>query len=101
MRTKFAKLAGMVDFLKGEIRPFTAIAREAVRRGIIKKDETSKLSCFTVCVGRVGDFMGVFFPGDQTPTQRDRWEWKLKADVTKESFRKEIYAYIKKHFKTA
>jgi len=97
----FAKLANMVDFLKGKYKPFTEIAGEAVRSGIIKQEEISTLyTCFTVCVGRVGGFEGVFFPDDQTPTGRARWEWRLKEDMTKESFQKAVDEYIKKHFKT-
>lgn len=98
---EFAKLADMVDFLKTEYRPFTAIAREAVRLGIIKQEETSRLySCFSICTGRIGAFYGQFYPSDQTPTGRNRWEWKLKEEVTKESFLKEITEYIRRNFKT-
>ena len=88
---EFAKLADMIDFLKTEYRAFSAIAREAVRRGIIKQDETSRLySCFSVCTNRIGGFEGQFYPSDQTPTGRNRWQWKLKQEVTRESFLKEI-----------
>jgi hypothetical protein len=96
---EFAKLADMVDFLRIEYRPFTAIAGEAVRRRIIKKGETNRLySCFSVCTERIAVFEGRFFPSDQTPTGRDRWEWKLKTDITKELFLEKVEAYTKTHF---
>lgn len=98
---EFAKLATMTDFLKSEYRPFTAIANEAVRRGIIKEENKSRLyDCFTACTRRIDVFDGSFYPSDQTPTGKSRWEWRLKPNITKESFEKEVKDYIREHFKT-
>ncbi|MEM3629266.1 MAG: hypothetical protein QXU46_04190 [Candidatus Bathyarchaeia archaeon] len=98
---EFAKLVNMIDFLKEKYRPFTEIAREAVRRGIIKQSEVSRFyNCFSVCVSRIGVFKGEFFPSDQTPTGRDRWEWKLAEDITREKFLEKINSYVRNNFKT-
>lgn len=98
---EFAKLVNMIDFLKEEYRPFTEIAREAVRRGIIQQSEVNRFyHCFSVCVSRIGGFKGEFFPSDQTPTGRDRWEWKLAEDITKEKFLEKINSYVRDNFAT-
>ena len=97
---EFAKLAEMVDFLRVEYRPFTTISKEAIKRKIIKPDEANRLySCFSVCVGVIDAFEGRFFPGDQTPTGHDRWEWKLKDGITREIFLEKVRAYGKVNFK--
>ncbi len=99
---EYLKLADMVDFLKEKYRPFTQIAREAINRGIITEDKTNRLyQCFSVCVSVVGSFDAHFVPSDQSPTGRDRYEWKLKNNVTKESFLKGINDYIRANFKTS
>ena len=98
---EFAKLANMVDFLRLEYHPFTSISREAVKRKIIKSDEANRLySCFSICVGRIAIFDGHFYPSDQTSTGRDRWEWKLKEEVTKDIFLERVKDYAKHNFKT-
>jgi hypothetical protein len=97
---EFAKLADMVDFLRLEYHPFTAISKEAVKRKIIKPDEANRFySCFSVCVGIIDAFEGQFYPSDQTPTGRDRWEWKLKDGITREIFLEKVKAYAKLNFK--
>ena len=97
---EFAKLADMVDFLKLDYHPFTAISEEAVKRKIIKHGEASRLySCFSVCAGRIDAFEGQFYPSDQTPTGRERWEWKLKDEITREIFLEKIKTYAKLNFK--
>ena len=97
---EFAKLANMVDFLRLEYHPFAAISREAVKRKIIKSDEANRLySCFSVCVGIIDVFEGQFYHSDQTPTGRDRWEWKLKDGITREIFLEKVKAYTKLNFK--
>ena len=98
---EFAKLADMADFLALEYHPFAAIAKEAVRRKIIKSKEVNKMySCFTVCNGAIDVFDKYFSPGDQTPTGRDRWEWKLKEGVTKEVFLEKVKNYKGYYFST-
>ena len=91
----------MIDFLKVKYRPFTEIAREAVRRGIIKRSEVDSFYHF---FKRAEDSMYIFerefYPYDQTPTGRSRWEWKLPEDVTKEKFMNRVNEYVKRHFKT-
>lgn len=98
---EFAKLVNMIDFLKEELRPFAAIAKEAVRRGIIREDQVQRFYyCFSGCTPVFGMFEGVFVPYDQSPTGRDRWEWKLRHNTTRQSFMKEINGYVKTNFKT-
>jgi len=97
---EFAKLANMVDFLRLEYHPFAAISREAVKRKIIKSDEVNRLyQCFSACVSVIDVFNGEFYPSDQTPTGRDRYEWKLKEGITKEIFLESVKAYANQNFK--
>ena len=96
---EFAKLADMVDFLRIEYHPLTTISKEAVKRKIIKPDEANRLYlCFSVCVVIIDVFEGQFYLGDQTPTGRDRWEWKLKDGITREIFLEKVKAYAKQNF---
>jgi hypothetical protein len=98
---EFAKLAGMTDFLAGEYHPFVAIAKEAVRRKIIKSNEVKRMySCFRVCNGPIDVFDKHFSPSDQTRTGHDRWEWKLKEGVTKEIFLEKVKNYKGYYFNT-
>ena len=91
----------MIDFLKEKYRPFTAIAREAVRRGIIKESEVDRFYwVFTVVNRGIHIFEGEFYPSDQTPTGRDRWEWKLAGDISKEKLMKRIDGYVRTNFRT-
>lgn len=97
----FLIFAKMVDFLKEEYRPFTAIAIEAVRRGIIKQSEVNKYyHIFTVCVDRIDVFDSMYFPEDQTSTGRARYEWKLKKEVTENIFIERVRNYVRQNFKT-
>ena len=76
---EFVKLVDMIDFLKEKYRPFTAIAREAVRRGIIQESEIDRLyQCFTVCVRSIDIFEREFFPFGQTATGRDKWAFGFR-----------------------
>ena len=97
---KFVKLIHMLDFLKEKYRPFTAIAREAVKRGIIEHDEIDSFyRIFTIVVHAIGVFEGAFFPSDQTPTGKDRWEWRTSDDMTEQEFMNIINNYVSDHFK--
>ncbi len=98
---EFVKIADMIDFLKEKYRPFTAIAREAVRRGIIQESEIDRLcQCFTVCVRNIHIFEKEFFPFGQTTTGRDKWAWTLSRNMTKEKFLKKVNRYVQRRFKT-
>jgi len=97
---EFAKLADMVDFLALGYHPFAVIAKEAVKRKIIKANEVNRMySCFSVCTGRVDVFDRQFVSSDQTPTSRDRWEWKLKEGITKQIFLEKIKDCARYYFK--
>ena len=96
---EFGKLADMADFLAAEYRPFVAIAKEAVRRKIIKSSEVNRMySCFRVCSVPIDVFDKHLSPNDQTPTGHDRWEWKLKEGVTKEVFLEKAKNYKEYYF---
>ena len=98
---KFLIFAKMVDFLKQEYYPFTAIAREAVRRGYIKQDEVNHYyHIFSTCVSCFDFFDNMYFPEDQTPTGRARYEWKLKPEITQSIFVQKVNDYVGKNFKT-
>lgn len=97
---EFAKLVDMLDFLKEKYRPFTAIAREAIKRGIIKRSADSFYHIFTSVVHHVGIFEGQFYPDDQTPTGKSRWEWKLPENITRKEFMRIIHDYVRRHFRT-
>lgn len=91
----------MIDFLKEKYRPFTAIAKEAVRRGIIKSNEVDHFYwVFTVVNHGIHIFEGEFYPSDQTQTGRNRWEWKLRGDMSKEKMMRKIDDYVRRNFKT-
>jgi len=95
-----AKLSKILDFLKEKYRPFTAVAKEAVKRGIIKAGkENSLYDSFTRVNKRVGLFEGIFLPSDQSPTGRSRWEWKVTKDMTEKEFLRRINEYNDKNFK--
>lgn len=98
---KVAKLAEIIDFTKQKLLPFAAIAREAVRKRIIAQSETASLyHSFTRVNKYVQLFEGQFFPADQTPTGKSRWEWKTPRDMTATEFLGRIEDYAKKNFKT-
>lgn len=98
---KFLKFAQMIDFLKEKKRPFTAIAREAVNRGIFKQTEVNHFyHIFMVCVDCINLFDFRYCPEDQSPTGRAKYEWKLKDGVTQEIFIEKVNEYVKINFKT-
>ncbi len=99
---EFLNFAKLLDFLKQDYRPFTAISREAVRRGIIKQSEVNHFyHIFTTCIEVVMDlFDNMYFPEDQTPTGKARYEWKLKDGVTEKVFIERINKYVAQNFKT-
>ena len=91
----------MIDFLEEKHRPFTAIAKEAVRLGIIRSSEVDHFYwIFTIVQHGIHIFEGIFYPYDQTSTGRDRWEWKLPDNMTEEKMMQRINEYVRMHFKT-
>ena len=91
----------MIDFLREKYRPFTEIAREAVRRGIIKRSEVDRFyHFFKSAEDSMHIFEREFYPYDQTDTGRSRWEWKLPEDMTEERFMNRVNEYVKNNFKT-
>jgi hypothetical protein len=98
---EFVKLVDMIDFLKEKYRPFTSIAREAVRRGTIQESEIERLyQCFTVCVCSINIFEREFFPFGQTATEPEKWAWTLPNNITREKFLKKVNRYVQRKFKT-
>ena len=95
-----ARLVNMLDFLRGDLKPFSAIAKEAVKRKIINKSEVNSLyNSFVRVDKRVKLFEGKFFPDDQSPSRMDRWEYRVPSKMREEDFRKEIIVYANANFK--
>jgi len=95
-----AKLSKMLDFLKEKYRPFTEIAKEAIKRGIIESGkENSLYDSFTRVNKYVGLFESLYFPSDQSPTGRSRYEWIVTKDMTEKEFLRRINEYNDKNFK--
>lgn len=91
----------MIDFLKEKYRPFTEIAREAVRRSVIERSEVDRFyHFFKSAEDSMYIFEREFYPSDQTPTGRDRWEWKLPENMTEGEFLRRVNDYVRKNFKT-